>query len=723
MTFSLWRSCFYGGHPCLSLALLLGRIDRVSGVNRAKRSRQTGHPKRRPLRFEPLESRQLLSVGTPALPTLNIADAAAAAGSLMKFTVSLSNAATQSTEVDYVIWDGTAKYTVDYLKCGGEVTIPKGSPTASFTVYTYNNSNGGEAGDDGGDLTFNVTVEPSDDYVVGTGTAIGTIKYPSPAAIPKASVPNPRYGWIVGVDQGSVANVQVSLSSPATANVLVDYDVGGGDAVAGVDYDDVTKGHVMIPAGQQCGEIEIATHGDPANTNFRDLSVSLTGASGAVIDPTNATATVQIGWMASGDSGAAGATLNFLVASPWENGDKQPVSLEYWTSDCDDGAGRDYVSTSGTLTFDSDQPQVVSVKTLDDTIHCSTGINDAGTGFSLDGSWPNDVGVTVTGVIGNGTILADNVGGSMTIYDAGGDVIPHPAYASSLGNVWLATPGNSGDSAKLTINGYTENPLGQKFALDYNPSQVLIYTDPACTQEVMPGAAQIADSTSTTLYLKATSLSINNGVFLISLDYNGNVLDSVAESVSAPEIVTASTMDAGRPMTFSIMRSTTAKGPMCRLTMPRPMGRPTARPSFYRSRSIRHRAAPWGLTRFTFPATFNFGPPPRKAAPRSPTVPSSMRTKPSSTSSRGPRRARARLRSIGPTTGLRPRTPTALRSTSLRWKGRWTFPGLRRTTIMLPVVTPAIAIGCRRPAISPRAPQLAPVSRRSNGTLARRSAP
>jgi hypothetical protein len=81
-------------------------------------------------------------------------------------------------------------------------------------------------------------------------------------------------------------------------------------------------------------------------------------------------------------------------------------------------------------------------------------------------------------------------------------------------------------SAKLTINGATQNPTGGEFALHYDPSQVLIYTDQNCTNEVQSDAPVISDSQTTTLYAKA----VTAGQIEIDLEYNGNILDTVYET-------------------------------------------------------------------------------------------------------------------------------------------------------------------------------------------------
>ena len=138
----------------------------------------------------------------------------------------------------------------------------------------------------------------------------------------------------------------------------------------------------MIPAGQRTGNVVLATHYDSSNTESLDLSVTLTGATAAQVDPGNAATDVTIEGSCLGDSGAAGTTLNIPV---WAAGqipvnvadddggdddgggeDGYPITVEYSTGNPGDTAiaGRDYQSTSGTLTFYSDEPQFVSVQTL-----------------------------------------------------------------------------------------------------------------------------------------------------------------------------------------------------------------------------------------------------------------------------------------------------------------------------------------------------------------------
>ena len=76
----------------------------------------------------------------------------------------------------------------------------------------------------------------------------------------------------------------------------------------------------------------------------------------------------------------------------------------------------------------------------------------------------------------------------------------------------------------------TQNPTGGEFALHYDPSQVLIYTDQNCTNEVQPDAPVISDSPTVTLYAKAVTTSQGRGDIEIDLEYNGNILDTVHET-------------------------------------------------------------------------------------------------------------------------------------------------------------------------------------------------
>jgi hypothetical protein len=359
-------------------------------------------------------------------------------------------------------------------------------------------------------------------------TATGTIPSNAPG-LPVASIAA-NAGCII---EGEEVAIGVGLSSYATQNVVVDYQVCDGTATAGQDYTDVTAGQVMIPAGSNFGTIEIATHVDLENTWEMSFSVSLTAASGASIDPAANTCVVTIpDWypymhVVSGDSEAAGSVLNFTLCLPnFDLNSSGDTVVDYTTVDGTAVADRDYASSSGSVTIQGNVA-FVSIPTFAD----ASNVNQTRS-FTLD-YWNADAPdpPPVWALFQEpGDIIGDQVAGSLGLCDSEGNPLPHPAGTVSNGVLSIPAPGTTGTPAELTVNGFAQNPAGGEFALDFDSSKVSIYKNAGCTDPVTSGDPEIDDTANTTLYMVAAAASETTNDIRIKLDYNGNVLDTVYET-------------------------------------------------------------------------------------------------------------------------------------------------------------------------------------------------
>ena len=159
------------------------------------------------------------------------------------------------------------------------------------------------------------------------------------------------------VESFGPATLTVSLSSPAAANVTVDYATADGTATAGADYT-TTSGTLTIPAGSTSGTISVpiiddeVTEGDEAFTvNLGNPTGGATIAGGSAKvsildddDVTDAELTAAEVTVGEGD-GSASVTISLASASA------VAVSVDYVTVDGTATAPGDYTATSGTATI------------------------------------------------------------------------------------------------------------------------------------------------------------------------------------------------------------------------------------------------------------------------------------------------------------------------------------------------------------------------------------
>ncbi len=107
------------------------------------------------------------------LPSLSIADASvtrpASGTTPMTFTVSLSAAQGRAVTVHYAAANGTAVAVEDYVATSGDVTIPAGQTSATFTVPIV----GGQS--DEPNKTFTVKLTAPVHATLGDATAVGTV--------------------------------------------------------------------------------------------------------------------------------------------------------------------------------------------------------------------------------------------------------------------------------------------------------------------------------------------------------------------------------------------------------------------------------------------------------------------------------------------------------------------------------------------------------------------
>ena len=226
-----------------------------------------------------------------ALPELSVAGAAATEGSVVTFTVTLSEASTAAVTATWTasIESGDTAESADFTDLSmatGMVTVAVSDTTATFTVATVDDST-----DEDND-TFTLTLStPTNATLAADPTATGTIvdnDDPPMLSVADASAA-----------EGSAATFTVTLSAAATADVTATWTASleTGDTAAAADFTDLSAatGTVTVTKDETTATFTVATAQDTTDEENETFTVTLsTPSSNATLaaDPT-ATGTIN----------------------------------------------------------------------------------------------------------------------------------------------------------------------------------------------------------------------------------------------------------------------------------------------------------------------------------------------------------------------------------------------------------------------------------------------
>lgn len=296
----------------------------------------------------------------------------------------------------------------------------------------------------------------------------------------------------------------VSLSQAASENVSVDYQSASGTASAGSDYQQ-TNGTLVFLPGQTQQTVNVSVIGDTAVESHETMLVNLSNPSGVTMGDASATGTImdddtyhfsindaQVGEGNNGDSPVMTFTVTRMP-------DGAAVSVDYasesGTAVSDAGAGSDFVSVNGTLSFSPGQTsQTVDVTVIGDNVvednelfgvrltNPSEGVIDrpVGAGTIID----DDSVRTIT--IEDSIVLEGNTGTTDMVFtlrldQAAGQTITVD-YASAddsatAGSDYIAGAGtvtfNTGDSQQqltISVNGDTDVEGDEQFFVNLTNS-------------------------------------------------------------------------------------------------------------------------------------------------------------------------------------------------------------------------------------------------------------
>ncbi len=324
---------------------------------------------------------------------------------VLEFEVTLSKASGLPITFNYATVDGTATAGSDYVSKAGTVDFAPGETSKKIQV-TINGDTDVEPNE-----TFFVNLSGTTFATIEDGKATGTIT--DDDGVPTISISDQSV--TEGNSGTKVIEFTVNLSSAATENVTVNFATADGSAIAGTDY--VAKtGTVTFAPGVTSQKIQITINGDTVVEGDETFVVNLTNPSGATIADAQATGTITNDdsvlptisisnpTIAEGNSGTT--KLSYIVTL--SAAQTTAVSVDFATGNGTATAGSDYVSQSGTITFEPGQTS----KTIEVVVNGDTTVEPNETVLVI---LSNAEGATISDGQGEGTITNDDTGNQATL--------------------------------------------------------------------------------------------------------------------------------------------------------------------------------------------------------------------------------------------------------------------------------------------------------------------
>jgi hypothetical protein len=264
----------------------------------------------------------------------------------------------------------------------------------------------------------------------------------------------------------------VTLDPPTPALVSVAYATADGTAVAGSDYQPVS-GTLVFDPGTTTRTITVPVFGDVEFELHETFRVNFTDAVGAELFADYATGTIRNdddGYALSVSDvtvteGHAGTEAVFTVSMALSS--PQTVTVDYATADGTAGAGFDYLSASGTLTFPpGTTSQPVSVTVVGDIA------DEPDEGFFLD--LANPTNALIVDGRGQATIVDDDPEPTVSIGDA--TVVEGDSVTTARFTVTLSNP-----SSREVRVAYASADGTARAGTDYLPASGTLLFSPGMT--------------------------------------------------------------------------------------------------------------------------------------------------------------------------------------------------------------------------------------------------
>ncbi|MDM9385690.1 PKD domain-containing protein [Chlorogloeopsis sp. ULAP01] len=302
-------------------------------------------------------------------PTLSVNDISFIEGddgqTYAVFTASLSEPSLRTVTANFSTTDGTATAESDYLGTSGTITFAPGETTQIITVAIIGDRT------DEFDETFFLNFSNATNAIIADATGVGTIldnDEPPTLTITDKSI-------VEGDNGTSYAIFTVNLDALSAKPISVNFVTVDGTATAGIDYL-ATNGVLTFTPGETTKTITVELVGDTLDEYDETFFLQLSNATNATIVNELATGiildndeppvlTIREKTITTTESGTAKVTFTVSLS----NQSAKAITVDYSTVNGTAIAGKDYIPTSGTLTFAPEETtKTISIQLQDDSI-------------------------------------------------------------------------------------------------------------------------------------------------------------------------------------------------------------------------------------------------------------------------------------------------------------------------------------------------------------------
>ena len=404
-------------------------------------------------------------------------------------TVTLSGTSTNSVVVNFATSDGTATAGNDYATVNGTLTFSPGDSVKTVNVPILADLV------DEFDETFTLSLLSPTNAVISSTSGIATMTITDDDSLPTVSLGD----FVTSNEAVGTPNSVATLSAASEKPITVDYATSDGTATAGSDYTS-GSGTITFAPGSTSENVPVAVLADTTDEANETVTVTLS-------NPTNVTLNDAIGELTITDDDSAPSISIADVTIPDETAvartatvslsaaSAKTVTVDFATADGTAIAINDYVSTSGTLTFNPGvTSQTVSVTIIQDSI------DEPDETFTIGLSNPVNTSISVAT-------------GTMTITDDEGLVnlsIADETTADETASNLTATVTLSGTSSQVVTVNYATSDGAATAGSDYTSTSGSLTFNPG-------------DLTQTfTIPILSDSVDENNETFIVTLSSPSN---------------------------------------------------------------------------------------------------------------------------------------------------------------------------------------------------------
>ena len=458
-------------------------------------------------------------------PSLSIADASTTdeTAANLTATVTLSGQSSSTVTVDYATSDGTASAAADYTNTSGTLTFNPGDTSQTFNIPILADTI------DENNETFSVTLSSPTNATIND--LLGQFTIVDDDTAPTVSLGDAT----TSNENAATTNLVATLSAASEKTITIDYATSDGTATAGSDYTADT-GTITFAPNVTTQNVPVAVLADTTDEDDETVTVTLSNPSEVTLNDAIGLLTItdddnepniSIADMTTPNETAVGRSITVSLDAASE----KTITVDYTTADGTATAANDYVSATGTLTFNAGETsKTISLSIVQDTI------DELDETFTV--SLSNPTNSSISTAIGTVTITDDE--GTPTLSIA--DVTTTDESPANL----TATVSLSGDSSQTVTVAWATSDGTATAAADYTAAGGTLTFSPGDTSKTVD------------ITILADTIDEENETFAVALTSPTNALvstssgtatmtitdDDIAPTVSLGDLTSAETAGA-----------------------------------------------------------------------------------------------------------------------------------------------------------------------------------